>query len=93
MSWSKSLSGTPEEIRAQLDAVAEEVKKSDEWYSSTEAIVDGHQRQIAHAKATVEKFLEVAPEGHAVSASISGHTDGVNSDSVSVSLSCYKPAV
>jgi hypothetical protein len=73
MSWSKSGSGTAEEVAEQVERWKGEVKESDERYSSSDGIKKGHDQQLNAVAEVISKIgatfpdkkLAVIANGHA----------------------------
>lgn len=86
MSWSKSASGTIDDI---INAAANwpgEIDAVDKTYGASDELRAGHRRQANAALGAITEFAQELPEGRKLSAYASGHANGDGTGNVSVQI-------
>lgn len=86
MSFSKSATGTPDEIVDQSDKWLAEVMKADAGWNAPEPTKDGHGRQVNAGVAAVREFALGVPEDRLLTVSVSGHANADGTGNVSISI-------
>jgi len=74
MSWSKSASGTAEQVKATCANWADEQKTTDQ--GMTQEAIDGHKQQVQAAAKCVTTLADALGDGVTYSISAYGHHNG-----------------
>jgi len=86
VSFSKSASGSVDDVLSQADGWLGEVIAADEGWNAPEETKDGHGRQIIAGVAALREFTTALPEGRELSVSVAGHANNDGTGNVIVRI-------
>lgn len=91
MSWGKSAAGAPAYVLTQVEGWAGAVASFDGAQHVRDVVAAAHQRQVAHAVATITAFTACVPAGYHLSVTANGHHNGEDADTSDVRVCYYNP--